>query len=269
MADRAGDGVLTDGRGLYRRDVQDDWLYADDDDYWAGFEDDIDDEDDTPGMGDRISDAAASVGEQARDTADTVSGRASAVGHNVKSSAATMRDSAAHRARRIRRRLARGTESLADDARERVIAARWSAVKARRAAARRARSGADTATKFYEDNPLVVGGLAIAAGAILAGTLPRTRQEDDLMGKQSDRYYDRAERMLEAEWGKAKQVADRAAASAQEVLDEERAKIDDQAPGDKSAAEHVADEVRSGVNRVADDTKKEAEKQKLGQPSTS
>ena len=53
------------------------------------------------------------------------------------------------------------------------------------------------------------------------------------------------------------------------MSDEERAKIDDQAPGDKSAAEHVADEVRSGVNRVADDTKKEAEKQKLGQPSTS
>ncbi|MBF9034976.1 hypothetical protein HKCCE2091_12065, partial [Rhodobacterales bacterium HKCCE2091] len=195
---------------------------------------------------------------------DAASSGAGSVRDGVKSAASA----AGARARRIRRRLARGTETLTHEARERVIAARWTAVKARRAAARNVRKGADAASDFYRENPLVVGGLALAAGAILAGTLPRTRQEDQYLGRYSDDAYDRAERMLKAETKKARRVAERAAETARQVLDEERAKIDGQAPGQKSAVEHVADEVRDGASRVADAARDEAEKQKLGTPGS-
>lgn len=278
LADRAGDGVLTDG-------THDDWIYADDDLYWVEIEIDEDDYDDTPGMGERLSDAGARAGSGLRDAAgsardglqrhadaarSTASGAAQSARDGLRSGRDSLRagrDSAADRARRIRRRLARGTESLSEEARERVIAARWAAVKARRATARTAREGADRAEQFYRENPLVVGGLALAAGAILAGTLPRTKQEDDLIGRRSDRYYDRARYMFEVERDKAMKVADRAAETAQQVMEEERAKIDDSAPGEKSAIEHAAQEVKEGAQRIADDARDEAEKQKLGRPS--
>ncbi|MFW2587297.1 DUF3618 domain-containing protein [Sagittula sp. SSi028] len=292
LADHAGDGVLTDGA------YGDDWIYADDDMYWVDIEiDDADsDEDASPAVrerlmqarqraGETVSNASASLHDGVRSTRDGIAtgaenARTAAQRHanaardgatNAANSAAdslrSTRDSAAAKARRIRRRLSRGTESLTEEARERVVAARWAAVKARRATARTARDGRDRAEEFYTENPLVVGGLALAAGAILASALPRTKQEDDLIGRQSDRYYDQARDMFEIERQKAVKVADRAAATAQEVLEEERAKIDGSAPGETSAVEHAANEVKDGISRVAAASRDEAEKQKLGQPS--
>ncbi|WP_088636233.1 DUF3618 domain-containing protein [Phaeobacter sp. 22II1-1F12B] len=259
-----GEAGLASAHG--NRRVSQDWLYADDDDFWDDY--DQDDQDDGPGIYDRVSDGASRAADSAREKAQKTGESVRSAGQSAADSAASARDAVSSRARRIRRRLADGTDTLSEEARERVISARWAAVRARRSAARRARSGADQAQRFFEENPLVVGGLALAAGAVLAGTLPRTRQEDDWFGKQSDRYYDKAERMLETERQKTLKVADRAAETAQEVLEEERAKIDNQAPGDKSATEHIADEVRSGVSKVADASREEAEKQKLGTPSS-
>lgn len=270
LADRAGDGVLTDGRRSGGYSATDHWLYADDDDYWDGF-DDHDDDHDGPGIGDRVSGAGAKARAGAQSAADSVSSGAAGVRDAAGHGAASVRDgmssaghSAAERARRIRRRLHHGTETMTEEARERIVAARWAAVRARRSAARQARHGADAVSQFFEDNPLVAGGLAVAAGAILASALPRTKQEDDYFGEYSDNAYSKAERIFEAERQKAMKVADAAAGTAQEVLDEERNKIDDQAPGDKSAAEHIADEVRDGVTKVADAGRNEANKQKLG-----
>ncbi len=260
-----GEAGLASAHGGKRRVAQE-WLYADDDDVWD--DDDQDEQDHGPGLYDRVSDGASRAADGARDKAQKAGDSVRSAGQSAADSVASARDSVSSRAKRIRRRLSHGTDTLSEEARERVISARWAAVRARRSVARRAQGSTDQAQRFFEDNPLVVGGLALAAGAILAGTLPRTRQEDDWFGEQSDRYYDKAERILEDERQKALKVADRAAETAQEVLEEERAKIDDQAPGNKSAAEHIADEVRTGVSKVADASREEAEKQKLGTSSS-
>ncbi len=42
------------------------------------------------------------------------------------------------------------------------------------------------AIRMLEDQPLVMGALAFAAGAALGATLPRTAQEDELMGEAAD-----------------------------------------------------------------------------------
>lgn len=277
--------------------VEDDWLWAEDDDLWDDHDDGFDSADDGPGFGEKVSgslsaagdsvgDAAGRVGSGAKAAASKVGAGASGAASGIAQGAASVADSArsgagavrdsvaaaghstAERARRIRQRLARGTEALGEEARERVIAARWAAVKAQRKVTRRAKAGADAVSDFYGENPLVVGGLAIAAGAILAGALPRTRQEDEAFGAYSDKTYDRAERIFHEERRKATRVAERAADTAKEVLDEERGKLDSQAPGDKSAVEQVADEIRDGASRVADATKDEARKQNLGKPKT-
>ena len=262
--------------------VEDDWLWAEDDDYWAGDDDEEDDK--GPSIGERFGGMASSAGEAVSGASGSVAGAAksaasgigagaSSAADGIASGAGSARDaaaaagrSAAERARRIRRRLAKGTESFTEEARERVIAARWAAIKAQKAVRRRARKGADAASDFYDQNPLVVGGLALAAGAILAGALPRTRQEDRAFGAYSDEAFDKAERIFHAERRKATRVAERALATAKEVADEKRQQIDASAPGSKSAAEHVADQVREGSERVVDAAADEADRQNLGKP---
>jgi gas vesicle protein len=281
-------------RGL--RDSSEDWLYADDEYYWEG-ENNYEDSEGGSSYGDRASHAARSAGQSISDAGRSVNdglhsaaGKAGSaassagqgvadagrsMGESISGAAASVRDRAsaagtatAERAQRIRERLAHGTEELTEEARERIVAARWAAVKARRAASRRLREGGDMATEFFRENPLVVGGLALAAGALIAGALPRTRQEDAYFGEQSDDAYDRAERIYQAERKKAMKVANKAAETAGDVIREEREKIDGSAPGEKSAAEHAADELRDGVERVRDSAKSEAEKQKLGKPES-
>ncbi|EAQ03249.1 hypothetical protein OB2597_13933 [Pseudooceanicola batsensis HTCC2597] len=250
--------------------ASDHWIYADDDD-WDDYP--HHDESSGPSMKDRMSQAAHSTaagvsaaGDRAKGTAGNLRDRAASGAGSVRDSARDAQAATAERARRIRDRLARGTEDLGDEARERIIAARWAAVKARRSAARRARQGGDMASDFFQENPLLAGGLALAAGALLAGALPRTKQEDDYFGSRSDEAYDRAERIFESERRKLTKVAGRAAEAGQEALQDARGKADAAAPGDKSAVEHVADEVKEGVKSVQDETRDEAKAQKLGKP---
>ena len=47
---------------------------------------------------------------------------------------------------------------------------------------------------FLRDQPLVAGALAFAVGAMIGAAAPHTREEDELMGKASDRLKDRATR---------------------------------------------------------------------------
>jgi hypothetical protein len=58
-------------------------------------------------------------------------------------------------------------------------------------AARGARDGAyrakDSAIRFFDEHPLVVGALAVAAGAALGALLPATRRESEVMGDESAR----------------------------------------------------------------------------------
>lgn len=58
------------------------------------------------------------------------------------------------------------------------------------------RSGAHRASegmhRMLEENPMAVGALAIAAGALLGAVIPKTRKEDELMGPTSDRLTDKA-----------------------------------------------------------------------------
>jgi len=197
--------------------------------------------DDGPGLRERAYDRAAAVGGSVQDAGRSVSDRAS----------------------RAREKLAHGTESLSAEARDRVVAARERAVEARRRSGRALRDGysrgQQSAADFFDSQPLVVGALALAVGAAIAGALPRTRTEDELLGEHSDALLAEAERIFDEERGKAERVARAALDEAQRVADEKL-------PDADRTAETVADEVRDAGRRVGDAAATEADRQKLGQP---
>ena len=99
-------------------------------------------------------------------------------------------------------RLNEGTEGLGEEARRRVYDARRRAVEARDSAARRLRESSRTVSRGYDSEPLVFGAAAAAIGAGLACLLPRTRQEDEMLGSYSDQLFHEAESIFEEEKAK-------------------------------------------------------------------
>ncbi len=165
-----------------------------------------------------------------------------------------------------RHRIAEGTESLSQAARERVIAAREAAVAAREQADHYWHQSTAKATDLFEEQPLVAGLLAMAVGAAVAGALPRTKMEDEHLGKYSDDLMDEAERIFWEETEKAKNVAQAAVDEGKKIINETKDDLDSGAPGGKSAAQAIGDKVKSDAQRVADAAKKENDKQHAGKP---
>ncbi len=169
---------------------------------------------------------------------------------------------------RARQRLSEGTENLSEEGRKRVIAARQRAVEMRRSTMRSVQSGSDAAADFYEQQPLVIGALALAVGAALGGALPRTRMEDDAMGDQSDALIREAEAIFEEERAKAEKVVKAAADEANTIASETKDEMDREAPGDRTAAQAAGDKAAESAQRVADRAKSTAEDENLGKPQS-
>jgi hypothetical protein len=225
--------------------------------------------------GSALHSQASAAGSAAKDAGAAAKGKAAAAGQAVRdgaSSAAASASDAAEatraRAARLRARLAEGTENLSEEAKARVIAAREAAVDARRKASQALASGSRQSADFYNRQPLVAGALALALGAAIGGSLPRTRTEDDAMGAHSDALMDRAEAIFREEQEKAVAVMQAARKEAETIASEKRDAMDSAAPQGKSAAQAVVDEAKSAGKRIAGATADKAKEKDLGKPSS-
>ena len=232
----------------------------------------------------RSSNAAAGVTSKAQSAAGSAKESAQAAKDSVRTGAADFKskadgtlasakeglsaraDRARDRADALQRRLSQGTEDLSEAAQHRVIVAREKALAAQRSMARAQQRGADAAADFYDDYPLAAGALAMAVGAAIAGAMPRTQVEDEMMGEHSDALIDEAEWIFAEEKAKAQEVASTAVSEAKAVGTETKAKLDNSAPGTKSAEEAVVDEAKSATDRVIHATTAKAEETELGDP---
>ncbi|MEX2617636.1 MAG: DUF3618 domain-containing protein [Alphaproteobacteria bacterium] len=122
--------------------------------------------------------------------------------------------------------------------------------------------------KTMDENPLVLGALALAAGAAIAGALPRTQGEDALLGHHSDRLKDQAQSMAREQVEKTKAVGEKVAAEARVVADEALEKLDESAPEGETLANRAGNTARNAAKRLEETAKEEAEKQDLGTSQT-
>jgi hypothetical protein len=211
-----------------------------------------------------VSSAASTASDGVSTAGSSVADAASSAGSTIASGAESVRSSVAEAGSRI----AEGTETLTEEGRQRVIAARQKALEMRRNTARSISHGTDAAADFYDRQPLVIGALALAIGAAMGGAFPRTKTEDDLMGGQSDKLYYEAERVFEEEKSKAMEVAKAVKDEIKDIADETKSDLDSGAPGDKTAAQAVGDNVKLAASRVTDAAKSTAEDENLGKPKT-
>jgi hypothetical protein len=72
-----------------------------------------------------------------------------------------------------------------------------------------------------EENPLLVGAVAVAIGGVLAATVPSTRREDELLGETRDRVVGKARGLTDETMHKVGRVIDQAQTAAKEEAREQ------------------------------------------------
>jgi hypothetical protein len=147
------------------------------------------------------ADDAAAIGRSAADIASEASGRVDDMAAGASQRVRQMSDDV----RSLAAEWGEGAASAGEAARER---ARRAGAKAQDQAARLR----DSASHLWREQPLVVGALALAAGAMLGAMLPSTRRENELMGETRDQFVDQATLMGE-------QALDEATAAARSAMD--------------------------------------------------
>lgn len=73
----------------------------------------------------------------------------------------------------------------------------------------------------YEDNPLLVGAIAVVAGAAIAFAIPESPQENQLMGPARDNLAQQAQSTVQETVQKTQQVAQKAASAAKDAAKDE------------------------------------------------
>ncbi|GAB5468477.1 MAG: hypothetical protein Kilf2KO_15070 [Rhodospirillales bacterium] len=133
-------------------------------------------------------------------------------------------------------------------------------------AARRARGGFD---RLLEDQPLVVGALALAVGAAIGGAVPNSRAENRLMGRQAADLRETARAGVKDEARKLKDVAKAAGAEAKKVAEGYAEAVDRKTPDGESVVGKVEAEATAVSRRIAKAAKEEADRVELGKSGTS
>jgi ElaB/YqjD/DUF883 family membrane-anchored ribosome-binding protein len=187
-----------------------------DDDYGRGY--DLQYEDSGGMQGDKLRGAMEAVSEkgsewraQAERKGRHAVDKASELGHRIGDKAATMTD----RARNIGSQTRDRVNDISQRSQERYYRAK------------------DGATRMVDEQPLMVGVLGLAAGALLGALLPGTRREDEMMGRTRDDLLDKAK---EAVGEQAEQLKESAKRVASVATEEAKAAADDMMPRKEGTA---------------------------------
>lgn len=111
------------------------------------------------------------------------------------------------RAAWLRAKMEDGLDALPDRARARVIKARNAALEAQEKVEEQARKTAQASRTYFQEQPLVVGAIALGLGALVGALSPATRREDELLGDRRDAVMAAAKSTLREEMDKLHQDA--------------------------------------------------------------
>lgn len=197
------------------------------------------------GASDGDGDASLGVMGRVRDAAETA-------GFAVSDAAESLRDTTSD----LTARLTHGLEGLSEDGRSRVIAARRAAHDARLSSEAMMHKGMRRASNLLEDQPLVMGALAVAAGAAVGAMLPRTKFENDTMGESRDRLFAEAEAVFHEERDMAmasvRKAGKSVAAEVRSDVADMGSTLGDLLPEGKSASNVMVEHASEAVGRVKD-----------------
>lgn len=101
--------------------------------------------------------------------------------------------------------------------------------------------------RFIEEQPLVVGALALALGAAIGGAVPNSRAENRLMGRKAARMREDIRETANRESEVLRSAAKAAGAEAEKIVEEAVEEIDRRTP----TSEELLDKAEAGATAVA------------------
>lgn len=184
------------------------------------------DDDDSRGIGDRISGAASSIGEGAKSAGRNVASGATSAASSVKDAGRTAAAGVKSSSRQVARYTRRGM--------------------------RLSREGYETAMEEY---PLAVGGAALGLGLLCGLLVPESEREHELLGPTRDSLLEQGKEVVEEAVERAKDVAASTAEAAQEKLGEEFSPSELKAKVERTVAaatETATEETKKHVDEVSE-----------------
>ena len=195
-------------------------------DYWGSTED----------RGQAFGEGLAERREWMGDKMSDMNRRASETAHDYAARMRVLRDDYERRAHYYTDRVRRGFNQG------------WDAVE------HRAEEASEWMGEAFERQPLLIGALGLAAGAVLASLVPMSRREREWIGPYSDQAYREARGLAEEYGDRAKRAGEAALHAAREAADEEgltpsgvRKGAGDTVRGFADSVRHVAEEARDAA----------------------
>jgi len=141
------------------------------------------------GISDRAGEAMSKVG-------DKIQSGASATRERFAESAESAKAAANRTAASVRETVGRATDSV-----------RGGMNRTADIAQNQARQARDTFNSLLDEQPLILGAIGLAVGAIIGAALPSTEQEDRLMGELSDKTINKGKEIGASAYEKGSQIA--------------------------------------------------------------
>jgi ElaB/YqjD/DUF883 family membrane-anchored ribosome-binding protein len=145
---------------------------------------------DGPGLRDRASDLAHSVGDKASDLAQSVSGKASDIAQNVSGKASDIAQTVSGRASDIKDRASDWAGGVRDSAGQLKDRAGDTVNNLTVQTKQQAGAAVDSTTQFIHEQPLAAAAIALLIGAAVGLALPATQTENAYLGPQRDKLVD-------------------------------------------------------------------------------
>src|SRR5688500_3520740 len=169
------------------------------------------------------SSSGPSLGERAGEMRDKASGLASSMSDRASGMASSTKSKISDTTHAVGDRIRQARDSLT------------STGQSARHQMERARSGMDY---MMREQPLALGAIGVAIGAVIAAMAPRTQKEDELMGDTRDRLLDQAKEAGKEKLEQAKEVANTAVGAATKEAEQRGLKPQSgQSDGGKSSSD--------------------------------
>ena len=204
--------------------------------------------------------AAHSASAGAQGAAHSASAKAQGAADEARYRYEEAKHRAAYAARGARERASEWGDEASYQARHMAERARYGAERARHEAYYRARRAEAGFEHMLNEQPLVLGALGVAVGALLGSLLPATRREDETIGPYRDELRHEAEAYGREQYHKAERVAQ----SARDAATEEahRQNLDKQ--GAQAELEKGKEKAESVAEAAKEAGEAEAQRQNLG-----
>lgn len=187
----------------------------------------------------QVSDTVGRVGATVRSTAESVTGTVSGAASSAREAVESARDAATRTA-------SSAASTVSDAVSSSYETTADAAAYAREQAMRAAQQTRETFVQTMDRHPLLVGGLGLAIGALLASAIPSTRPEKQLFGESSDELRRRAREMASQGYEAARNAAGELIEDTARAAKEQGLSMD--------ALRQAADELGSKVKTVAERT---------------